>query len=420
VIVAFNEVPAKALPERAAPRSDALTDFLLRVFGAAEPASTVWGSIFHWSDPEFTAALREIVRERRLELRIVAGDRDHAVPREIREFFRAHVRRGGVFRVRPIERRNHDKWFLFDRLDFSRLERSVADGSEVVTTVARSGTGLYLTTANLSAADRFKNNAALVIPVDPAVEVAMKRRFELLRWLYRVPRPLFPVARLWFRRAVAFLEIENERFKLCLFPGSGVRDSLRESFLALDPRSAPITIRICANRWNRLPLAQTLLDKFLEAPDATRIEIITRSPEDWYDLDEDGLYEAREMTPGVADILRRCSFRWFQRHARDPETGATLGHAGVTLEGEPVQVPVGLANIHSKYVLIDDGRRRAVWVGSPNLVNGAVGKSFETLLLLKHDDGAYRAFARNFERLKTPVAAGGLGATDDPLEPERK
>jgi hypothetical protein len=418
MIVAFNEVPAKAAPEQEPPRSDALTTFLLRAFGAAEPGSRVWGSIFHWSDREFTSELRAIVCERKLQLHIVAGDRDHPVPDEVRRFFAACVRHGGVFRVRPIERRNHDKWFLFDRLDFSRLERSVAFGAEVLATVGRSESALYVSTANLSAADRSKNNVAIVIPVDHAAAALMKRRFEVLRWLYRVPRVLFPLAKFWFRRSVAFVEFENERFKLCLFPGSGVRDSLRDGLEAIEPRASPVTIRICANRWNRLPLAKVLFEKFREAPAATRIEIITRSPEDWYDLDEDGVYEAQEMTPEVADVLRRCSVRCFQRHAQDSETGAVLRRAGVTRKGHPVEVPVALANIHSKYVLIDDGKRHAVWVGSPNLVNGAVGTSFETLLLLKDEEGAYRAFERNFERLKTPLESGGLGATNAPLDPE--
>jgi hypothetical protein len=418
MIVAFNEVPAQGALGDERPSSQVLTDLVLGLFGAATAGSAVWGSVYHFSDARFTAELRRVVSGGRLRLGLTAGDQEHAFSDEVRAFCAACVQTGGVFRVRPIGRRNHDKWFLFERFDFRAFERSLPAGAQIVGPLPASGAALCVSTANLSAEDRAKNNAAIVIPVGDEMVRALRQRFELVRRLYRVPGLLRKPANWWFERQHAYRDIEDERFRLCLFPRLDGVDPLERVIEALPVRAGPSSVRICSNRWNRNKLARALLDKYREAPDTTRIEIIARSPEDWYDFDEDGVYEGREMTPAVAEALARCSTRYWQKHATDPETGRPLTTSARNLQGEALEVPSCLSNIHSKYVLLDSPAGRSVWVGSPNMTLAAVRTSFEILVELKHEPGAYAAFANNFNILTMPVAAGGLGATDAAVEPE--
>jgi phosphatidylserine/phosphatidylglycerophosphate/cardiolipin synthase-like enzyme len=417
MIVAFNEVPARVGVDAERPSSEVLTDLVLGLFAAAAPGSAVWGSVYHWSDRPFTAELRRIVVERRLRLGIATGDREHAFADEIGEFFEACVGKGGVFRVRPIERRNHDKWFLFERFDFRAFERALPVGVEVAGPLPASGAALCVSTANLSAEDRGKNNAAIVIPIGDAMVRALEERFEMVRRLYRVPKLLRRPANWWFERHHAYRELEDPRFRLCLFPRLDEVDTLQRVVEALPVRAGPSSVRICSNRWNRTRLARALLDKYREAPDTTTIEVIARSPDDWYDFDEDGIYEGSEMTPAVAEALARCSTRYWQKHATDPATGQLSTIPAKNLRGEAIAVPSCLANIHSKYVLFDTPAGRSVWIGSPNMTLAAVRASFEILVELKNEPAAYAAFAHNFAKLVTPLERGGLGATDAALEP---
>jgi phosphatidylserine/phosphatidylglycerophosphate/cardiolipin synthase-like enzyme len=419
VIVAFNEVPARAGLDAERPSSEVLTDLVLGLFAAAAPRSAVWVSVYHWSDRAFTGELRRIVSERRLRLEITAGDREHAFAEEIGDFSAACVSRGGVFRVRPIGRRNHDKWFLFESFDFRQFERALPHGVEVVGALPASGAALCVSTANLSAEDRGKNNAAIVIPIGDSWVRALKDRSELVRRLYRVPKLLRRPGNWWFERRHAYRELEDARFRLCLFPRLDGVDTLQRVIEGLPARRGPTSVRICSNRWNRARLARALLDKHREAPDTTTIDVIGRSPDDWYDFDEDGIYEGSEMTPAVAEALARGSSRHWQRHATDPETGRIATTPGKNLRGEAIGVPSCLANIHSKYVLHDSPAGRSVWVGSPNMTQAAVSASFEILVELKDEPAAYAAFLRNFNRLVTPIESGGLGATDAARQPER-
>jgi phosphatidylserine/phosphatidylglycerophosphate/cardiolipin synthase-like enzyme len=419
MIVAFNEVPARVGLDAERPSSEVLTDLVLGLFGAAAPGSAVWGSVYHWSDRRFTVELRRIVVERGLRLGITAGDREHAFASEIGEFFETCVGKGGVFRVRPIERRNHDKWFLFERFDFRAFERALPVGVEVAGPLPASGAALCVSTGNLSAEDRGKNNAAIVIPIGDAMVRALQERFELVRRLYRVPKLLRKPADWWFERRHVYRELEDSRFRLCLFPRLDGVDTLERVVAALPVRSGPSSVRICSNRWNRRRLARALLDKYLEAPDTTQIEVIARSPDDWYDFDEDGIYEGSEMTPAVAEVLARCSTRYWQKHATDPETGQLSTTPAKNLRGDAIAVPSCLANIHSKYVLFDTPAGRSVWVGSPNMTLAAVKASFEILVELKDEPAAYAAFANNFAKLVAPLERGGLGATDAAIEPKQ-
>lgn len=420
VIVAFNEVPARAALGDERPSSAVLTELVSGLFGAAAPRSAVWASVYHWSDRAFTAELRRIVVERELRLGVTAGDREHPFPDDVAEFCDACVAEGGVFRVRPIGRRNHDKWFLFESFDFRAFERALPRGAEVVGALPAAGAALCVSTANLSAEDRAKNNAAIVIPLGAEMLLALRERFALVRRLYRVPRLLEKPANWWFAGRHRYRELEDARFRLCLFPRLDGVDTLERVVEALPVRAGPSQIRICSNRWNRARLARALLDKYLEAPDTTRVEVIARSPGDWYDFDEDGIYEGSEMTKAVDDALARCATRYWQKHATDPDTGRIATTPGKNLRGEAIEVPSCLANIHSKYLLLDTAAGRSVWVGSPNMTQAAVGASFELLVELKHEPTAYEKFASNFDKLVTPIAEGGLGATDPALAPERE
>lgn len=419
MIVAFNEVPAKASFADEATPSGTLTDLLLAAFDSAAVGSRVWGSIFQWSDEQLTRALEASVRSRQLRLQLVAGDRDHAFQAGVASFFRRRVRRGGVFRRRPLgTRRNHDKWFLFEALDFEALQRSLPAGAEVVADFPAPGWALLVSTANLTEADRLKNNAAVLVPVGPRLAVQLQHRFEILRWCYRCPSLLAPLAEALFRR-FRFAPVELERFVLHSFPGRAGYDPIRETIARIVPAAGPVHIRVCNIRWTRTGVAQALLDLHRAAPETTQIEIIARSPQDWVDLDEDGLYERTEMSAAVATRLSRCATRYWQRHDLDAR-GEPLTTSGRDRDGNPIAVPRSLAAIHGKYALIDayfqqdttTQRRRLLWIGSPNMTRAAVESNFEILLEFKSDAGAYEAFARNFERLKTLSERGGLGATD--------
>jgi len=417
MIVAFNEVPARSRPKDERPSSDVLTDLLLGLFGAATPGSQVFGAVYHFSDRAFAGALRAVVSERRLRLALNAGDREHSFGAEVRDFFEACVSEGGVYRVRPIERRNHDKWFLFESFDFEAFGRALPPGVEIVGALPASGAALCVSTANLSAEDRCKNNAAIVIPAGAEMVRALRERFAVVRRLYRVPKLLKRPANFWFERHHAYREVEDSRFRLCLFPKLDGIDPLERWVEALP--SGPLSLRICSNRWNRAGLARALLGRYLAARGSMRLDVIARSPDDWYDFDGDGIYEGTEMTADVAEALARCATRYWQRHALDERTGRLLTTSAENLRGEPIEVPECLANIHSKYLLLETPAVRSVWIGSPNMTRAAVGTSFEILVELKNEPGAFLAFNNNFNMLKASASAGGLGATDAPLEPEK-
>jgi hypothetical protein len=424
VIVAFNEVPAKAAAHAAPHEARTLSSLLLSAAESAEKNSRIWGSVFQWSDPEFTLELRRIAEARALRLRIVAGDRDHEYESEVGEFFRSCVERGGVFRARPLgKRRNHDKWFLFDRLDFQRLRRMLPSGAHVVGELPAHGQALYVSTANVTVADRHKNNASILIPVDERLATPLIRRFEQLRWLYRLPSPLVSLGELLYRQLLRVTRVEDERFVLDLFPRRPARDPIRDLIHSIRPGAGFTHLRICNIRWTRSAVARALLALRRAAPDSTAIEIIARSPDDWVDLDEDGRVERREMSVEIAELLERCATRYWQRHERDPQSGSIRTVTGLHRDGHALDVPLSLASIHGKYLLAEavftnserSGARRVVLVGSPNMTQAALTESFEILVELKDEPGAYAAFVDNFERLKRDVALDGLGTTDHGL-----
>jgi hypothetical protein len=424
VIVGFNEVPAKAAAN--APPHDvrALSTLLLRAAESAEKGTCVWGSVFQWSDPEFTLELRSIAKARKLQLRIVAGDRDHAYDSEVAEFFRSSVEQGGVFRARPLgRRRNHDKWFLFDRLDFRQLRKRLPSGTGVVGELPAHGQALFISTANLTVADRHKNNAAILIPIDERLAIPLIQRFAQLRWLYRLPSILVPLGELLFDRFPRVTRVEDERFVLDLFPRRPARDPICDLIDSIRPGAGPTHLRICNIRWTRSAVARSLFALRRAAPEVTEIEIIARSPDDWVDLDEDGRFERREMSAEIAEMLEHCATRHWQRHERDPHSAGVRTVPGLHRDGRLLDVPLCLASIHGKYLLAEaaftEGERsrmrRVVLVGSPNMTRAALSESFEVLVELKDEPGAYAAFLENFERLKRDTARGGLGTTDDGL-----
>jgi hypothetical protein len=424
VIVAFNEVPAKAAANAAPHAVRTLSALLLRAAESAEKGTRVWGSVFQWSDPEFTLELRSIAEARELRLRIVAGDRDHEYGSEVADFFRSCVEQGGVFRARPLgRRRNHDKWFLFDRLDFRQLRKRLPKGARVVGELPAHGRALYVSTANLTVADRCKNNASILIPVDQRLALPLIQRFAQLRWLYRLPSFLIPLGELLFDRSLGVTRVEDERFVLDLFPRRPASDPIRSLIDSIRPGAGPTHLRICSIRWTRSAVARALLALRRAAPDSTAIEIIARSPDDWVDLDEDGRFERQEMSAEIAETLGQCASRYWQRHERDPHSGRIRTVPGLHRDGRSLDVPLCLASIHGKYLLAEaafaDGERsqtrRVVLIGSPNMTQAALSESFEILIELKDEAGAYAAFLDNFERLKRDAAQGGLGATDSEL-----
>jgi hypothetical protein len=285
------------------------------------------------------------------------------------------------------------------------------------------GRALYVSTANVTVADRHKNNASILIPVDERLATPLIRRFEQLRWLYRLPSPLVSLGELLYRQLLRVTRVEDERFVLDLFPRRPARDPIRDLIHSIRPGAGFTHLRICNIRWTRSAVARALLALRRAAPDSTAIEIIARSPDDWVDLDEDGRVERREMSVEIAELLERCATRYWQRHERDPQSGSIRTVTGLHRDGHALDVPLSLASIHGKYLLAEavftnserSGARRVVLVGSPNMTQAALTESFEILVELKDEPGAYAAFVDNFERLKRDVALDGLGTTDHGL-----
>jgi hypothetical protein len=217
--------------------------------------------------------------------------------------------------------------------------------------------------------------------------------------------------------------VEDERFVIDLFPRRPASDPILALIDSIRPGAGLTQLRICNIRWTRSAVARALLALKRAAPDSTVIEIIARSPDDWVDLDDDGRFERREMSAEIAEQLERCATRYWQRHERDPRSGRVRTVPGLHCDGRALDVPLSLASIHGKYLLAEavctdgerPGPRRVVLVGSPNMTQAALTQSFEILVELKDEPGAYAAFLDNFERLKQDTALGGLGTTDSAL-----
>jgi hypothetical protein len=296
-------------------------------------------------------------------------------------------------------------------------------GARVVGELPAHGRALYVSTANLTVADRYKNNASILIPIDQRLALPLIQRFAQLRWLYRLPSLLVPLAEQLFQRLSRVTRAEDERFVIDLFPRRPASDPIHALIDSIRPDAGRTHLRICNIRWTRAAVARALLALQRAAPDTTAIEIIARSPDDWVDLDEDGRFERREMSVEIAETLEQCATRYWQRHEREPHSGGIRTVPGLHRDGRALDIPLSLASIHGKYLLAEaaftDGElsrtRRVVLVGSPNMTQAALNESFEILLELKDEPGAYAAFLDNFERLKRDTALGGLGATDDGL-----
>ncbi len=361
-----------------------LQTFLFQIFSCVQASSAVHGSMFHWNDVGFTTSLARVVAPKKLILHLVAGDSGMSVPREVKEFFRDYVTDGGVWQRRPMGRRNHDKWFLFDALDFDLLRTlGLHPNIHATQTIRGVRQALFLSTNNLSTEDPKKHNAAVLIPVDSRLANPLKERVETLKLCYKFGWIVKPIV----KDRLDYVTAEDEHFKLYLYPRKSGADVVKGILENMDPSSTSRTgsssIQVSNNRWNRVKVADQLCRLHVLG---AGVEVVARSPEDEADLDSDGENETKEMSGDVANALKKCSTRYWQKH-----------------KGHPVSF------IHSKYLLVDGpykqdsgafAHQKLVWLGSPNMTKAAIEKSFEVLLKIKDDQIAYSDFRGDFEHLK--------------------
>jgi hypothetical protein len=343
-------------------------------------------------------------------LELVAGDvhtsRDE-IPNSVERFFRDHVATGGVFTVNPDGKKNHGKWFMFDALNFDALKKVAADN---VCGAVPSGVGpaLYIATGHPTRADRKKDNAAILIPASKNIRGAMKNFFVLLFTGYFV-KSVFGIEGM-FKNIYA--PVEDDRFKLYLYPRSPFKDTVLGIFRNIKAGSAP-SIRIVTPRWRsaRKAIAQEIADLHA-ANNKASVEFAGRGPMHFSDVDEDD-EEEPEMSTSVESKLKLGCVRYFEKpydNEPSPPPGGEI----------PVNPNAQDSSIHSKYFQIDglyvsgDGhaQQKLTWVGSPNCTGSAVDNSWEVLVKLRNEPGAFEAFRKNFEHLKTSSTNGPW-----PIEP---
>lgn len=375
VLIAFNR------PRRGGQDGN-LANFLLDAFDSAAKDSKVWGSMFHWSSRSFTDRLNDIRKLWHLELHIYGGNADDDVPDKVKEFFDKKGVYGKIYKDDPDGMMNHNKWFLFEQLDWGKLVgRRPAEATAPLSGV---GPALYVSSANLTDdakvgnwTDEEKHNNAVIVPVNAPVVEAFKDYYKKIKKGYQNMDFWSGLGRLFGapEKKNHYRRVDTDRARFYIYPRRPCPPSKDTVLQVLNnvhvSPADPCEIRIVTPRWrgDRKVVADRLAE--LKAQGAI-VEVVCRWPDKNGD---DGEYE---LSQDIEKVLAGCATRYYQA-------------SGV--------------NIHSKYLLIaapyiqSDGRykfERLVWTGTPNLTPSALDGHWETLVKLYECCGAYERYLEDF------------------------
>ena len=343
-----------------------------------------------WSDIEATEALENIRENRNLEYNFAAGKEGADIKPEIRKFFSSL--NDSVIRAKdPDGLKNHNKFFLFEELDFQMLARgnpTLAVGVQP----EQPCPALYLASANITDTAREKHNNAILIPITVEICRAISDYYQDLLSEYKKVGI--------FNNTVEnrYATYKSDICKIYFYPrrpSSGEFIDTLEGVLKniqhyeVEGLNSTCEIRIVVPGWynNRIGIAKALTHIKGNNTNA-RIAVIGR-PVSTNDIDMGGdIYN--ELTGANSDSLNKGDIEiFFQDSDND-------------------------VNIHSKYMLVHAPYKtssggykmqKLVWMGSPNYSRAAIIEHWEMLCKLYEDSGAYDRYLKNFRNLITSGSA---------------
>lgn len=419
-----------------------LNQFLLKAFESTLDGSRVWGSMYHWNHRSFTKDLDDLAIKKNLHLLLLAGRAESKAPKAVRDFFK-RVPYGGWWKRNPYGRRNHTKFFLFERSGLFPLQKVTGklvhplgfssdpnefspppqpyETSPFLSTPTKlhpgiipqlTGPALYLSSANITDEAEEKHNFGIITPI------SLDMMQELVQLHADIPLDYFNDLYLGYsyiplvlqalyagdpkraqRLIFAAIRSKKDRYqrqgneghrpidcghcKLYFFPRVPKRDTLVGVLKNIQHYSNPSASGPCEIRIviPRFRSSRIAVAHCLERlhHNGASISIVTRSSKSTFGGPTGD--EEPELSHDVASILSQCATRHFQSKG---------------------------VNIHSKYLLVNapykqsDGtyrQERLVWFGTGNFTGDAIDKNFELLLKLKHDSGAYEPCLANFNDL---------------------
>jgi len=356
-------------------------NFLLDAFRCAQGESEVFGSFYKFSDADFARDLRDIAGKdssRRLKVDFVGGNKEDDVNAGVESALKDLKGYAKMFHADPDGIMNHNKFFVFEQMDFEELKqmhpkkcRASVPGSP--------SPALYLSSANLTKNSLSKHNNSILVPITREIRDLLQTYYKDLKGEYKKTSGIDS----WFagkKIEDRYETAKSDRCKVYLYPRRnasnpkkyqdtlvGVLENVEHCQRKITDK--PCTIHVTIAGWyeSRLELAQTLAK--LAAHNAV-VKVISRplTPDD----------EGINMDRAIYDALKGHAEIYFQADGR---------------------------NVHSKYMLIDGPyksgdtyvRQRLVWTGSPNYSGYAVYNHWEMISKLYEKTGAYDAYVDDFD-----------------------
>ncbi len=362
-------------------------NFVLDAFRCAQRKSKVFGSFYKFDDTDFARDLRDIAgKDSALELKFdfVGGNAEDSVRSDVSSALDDLRGYAKMFRTDPDGLMNHNKFFVFEEMDFGELRRMHPDKciSSVPSGVAPA---LYLSSANLTDGSLAKHNNANLVPINREICDLLQDYLKDLKGEYKKTTGISS----WFagnKVEDRYETAKSDRSKIYLYPRRkeskpsefvdtlvGVLKNVEHFNHRISDKPCRIHIAVAGWYETRIELAQTLA--ILSAHYAD-VKVIARPTTN----DDAGI----NMDRAIYDALDGRAEMYFQSAGR---------------------------NIHSKYMLIDAPyksgdtyeQQKLVWTGSPNYSGHAIYHHWEMICKLYEKTGAYDAYMDDFNDL---IASG--------------